>query len=135
MVEPCVPENACRGSWQLAQLVPAGSESRSSKKIWRPMASRGDSSLFGGACLIWATAADAWLSWARAKGGLLLAEATTVAGAPPSSAARLSPPAPQPDEPTAEAMDREAAATRSHRLQPPGRRRLPLLISAPPGSS
>src|SRR5580704_15519450 len=47
MVEPLLPANPCAGSWQLAQLVPRGSDSALSKKILRPNATR--RSLTGGA--------------------------------------------------------------------------------------
>src|ERR1700722_272197 len=39
--DPWSPEKARAGSWQLAQLVPCGSESRASKKMARPSATRG----------------------------------------------------------------------------------------------
>src|SRR5450755_5094217 len=38
MCEPWLPEKARAGSWQLAQLVPGGSDRRSSAKIFLPSA-------------------------------------------------------------------------------------------------
>ncbi len=48
MREPWRPEKARAGSWQLAQLVPGGSDRRSSKKIFLPSATSTGSS--GGPC-------------------------------------------------------------------------------------
>ena len=48
MWEPWPPEKARVGSWQLAQLVPAGSDRRSSKKIFLPSAT--STGLSGGPC-------------------------------------------------------------------------------------
>ena len=46
-VDPWLPENARRGSWQLAQLVPGGVDRVSSKKMARPSTSRAVGGAFG----------------------------------------------------------------------------------------
>jgi len=72
MDEPWLPEKARAGAWQLAQLVPWGSESVESKKIALPRAILDG---FAGAALTWGSpgiAAGAAVTW-----GALAMDATS----------------------------------------------------------